>query len=70
MPVFSEDQLREMGYVCDWCGEVKPDLGSCREGCTKICAECFDKKGWIYTYCKTCKGVIQRKGKPRKKDGS
>ena len=67
MPVFSEDKLREMGYVCDWCGEVKPLLRSCPKGCTKICAECLDNrikkdgtKGWKFTFCKICGGVIKR----------
>lgn len=59
MPVFDEDKLRNMGYVCDWCGKVG-QVRSCPNGCTKICIECFDKKGWKHTFCKKCGKVIKR----------
>jgi len=59
MAVFSEDELREMGYVCDWCGKVGK-IRSCEKGCTKICVDCLDKKGWKFTVCKKCEGTIKR----------
>jgi len=52
MAVIDENRLRDMGYVCSWCGKVKPLLSRCSEGCTTICADCFDSKGWKHTHCK------------------
>lgn len=66
MPVFSEEALRGMGYVCDWCGEVG-SIRSCTKGCTKICVNCLDNKikkdgtkGWKWTVCKICGETIKR----------
>lgn len=44
MPVFSENTIRKMGYICDCCGEAKYLIRSCTKGCTKICINCLDNK--------------------------
>jgi hypothetical protein len=43
LAVFTEADLRQMGYVCDWCGKVG-QIRSCKKGCTKICVDCLDNK--------------------------
>ena len=67
MPVFSEEDLKKIGYVCDWCGAANYPIRSCTKGCTKICVNCLDNKmkkdgtrGWKWTVCKLCGETIKR----------
>lgn len=67
MPIISEDTLKRMGFVCDWCGEAKYLIRSCTKGCTKICVNCLDNKvkkdgtkGWEWTVCGICLETIKR----------
>ena len=67
MAVISESKAREMGFVCDWCGEAGP-VNMCTEGNgtpghSRICSNCLAAKGWKRTHCKMlgCTGWVQRR---------
>ena len=66
MPVISESQMRDMGFVCDWCHSIRPvNLCTVQKGDpghSRICSNCLAEKGWKHTHCKKpgCDGWVQR----------